>query len=848
MSLENFSWGDTEEPIDETIKFSRNFIIGLILIPVSLIVLLISQRFTLESSEGFSFLLINYVISVIYFLLISFSRYARNLNNKSDRKHFTISLTLFAISSFTLNNVFQIFSSFPLWVTIYLSLFFIAFLGFCLIEYCPLYIKNIIYFFLGAGLIIITYFAVYLFSFYPIGFIGLILFGISIHLYVPLIILLFTFINYYKQHKTISNKVAFSSGLLIPLIITVTFLIQWNKFNDIIHETNASYLTQPDKIIPEWVALCQQIPSHPFAKMIVEGSLVYDTFKDFWGGWNNTVFDDVKKHDPLVNAGIALLKDLNMDDNTRIKILKSQYNARHLAQRKLWSGRELETIEVLNNIKIMPDYRLSYTEKIISIKNVNMWDRNQQEAAYTFYLPEGSVATSLSLWINGKEEPSRLTTKEKADSAYTNIVGIERRDPALLHWQEGNTLTVTVFPCTPQEIRKFKIGITSPLRKENNQLTYNSIYFDGPVAHKARETSILTFESSQALQISNIPSGFKKSSALQYIYKGTYSSDWNVECSATNLSNAPFSFNNKTYTLSEKILNYQPFQCNTVYLDLNSSWSYAEYTNILKAFNDRKVYAINNSLIEINISNKDTVFKKFKSFNFSLFPFYKIISPQNSLVITRSNELSPNLSDLEGSLFEEKISRYFNKNRININIYQIGSTISPYLKTLKEFQLFNYADGTIDNLNHLIKNNTFVKANINKDQIELSISDVVITRTNQTNLSAAPDHLFRLFAYNKIMKDVGRNFFDTSNGITDSAVALANEAYIVSPLSSLIVLETKQDYDRFDIAENANSLKNATMHSSGAVPEPEEWLLIVMVVLVAGTLFIKSRNGSVSKC
>ena len=40
--------------------------------------------------------------------------------------------------------------------------------------------------------------------------------------------------------------------------------------------------------------------------------------------------------------------------------------------------------------------------------------KSPEEALYTFYMPEGAVVTSLSLWINGNEEKAILTTKEKA--------------------------------------------------------------------------------------------------------------------------------------------------------------------------------------------------------------------------------------------------------------------------------------------------------------------------------------------------------------------------------------------------------------------------------------------------
>jgi hypothetical protein len=54
---------------------------------------------------------------------------------------------------------------------------------------------------------------------------------------------------------------------------------------------------------------------------------------------------------------------------------------------------------------------------------------------------------------------------------------------------------------------------------------------------------------------------------------------------------------------------------------------------------------------------------------------------------------------------------------------------------------------------------------------------------------------------------------------------------VVSPVSSLIVLETKEDYERFGIKDKDNSLYNATKNSSGAVPEPHEWALIIVFVL-----------------
>jgi XrtN system VIT domain protein len=94
----------------------------------------------------------------------------------------------------------------------------------------------------------------------------------------------------------------------------------------------------------------------------------------------------------------------------------------------------------------------------------------------------------------------------------------------------------------------------------------------------------------------------------------------------------------------------------------------------------------------------------------------------------------------------------------------------------------------------------------------------------------APDHLARLFAYNSIMRQVGTNFFK-DDFVNEKLVDEAATAYVVSPVSSLIVLETKEDYERFGIKDKDNSLHNASKNASGAVPEPHDWALIIVFLM-----------------
>ncbi|MCF8332024.1 MAG: XrtN system VIT domain-containing protein [Bacteroidales bacterium] len=819
---------------------------GIVLIVAELLILLFTSKDRSVSPNIFDdngIFFINYVLTLIYLINVFIFHGTVFRFKRIHYSFFLIILTLLSISAFTLNNTMVLFARFSPWVSYYLILFYIAFLGLSYIKEMPGFLRWLDFFILGMGMVLVLYFTIYLFPLYHIAFLGAIFLGISLHIIVPLCVLIAGIVLFLKLQQSRIDRAFFLAGIVVPLIITAVFLTRWNTLREEIHEASASIITRPDNSLPEWVLFCQNMPSDEFSQKIIKGEIVYDVFKNLWNGrWGSAGFDEVKRHDPLVNIGIAINGDIDIDNQTRVKILKSQYNARHMTQRKLWTGKDLETVDVLNNVKIFPDYRMAYMEKIITIKNMNSWNNSQQEAAFTFYMPEGSVATSLSLWINGKEEKSRLSTKEKADSAYRSIVGVERRDPALLHWQEGNTVTVTVFPVTPEKNRKFKIGVSIPLEKSGDKLKMKTVYFDGPDTDNIMETSRVEIESKCEVSSIALPGGFESKAKDVFLYTGDFRPYWEVEMRATPLAEESFSFNNKKYRIKEFKEHKIPVNINKIYLDINESWTLDEFETILKQNKDLKVFVHHDQMIEISAENKDDVFKELKSKNFSLFPFYKIKSGNETLVISKSGELSPNLSDLEGSEFLNNLTSQLARENKRFNLFQIGSLSSPYLKSLKEFQVFNFATGSVNDINKLIQEQVFHKSSDDPSQIDLANAGISIIRdTMSLKTHTAPDHLLRLFAYNRIMKATGRNYFNENKEYIDEVLSVANEAYVVSPVSSLVVLESKKDYERFDIGENKNSLKNASMQSSGAVPEPSEWILISVFTLLVLLLFFRKR-------
>lgn len=824
------------------------FTTGIIFLIISCIALFYSsenRKFTGDIFNGENFFLINYILAVIYFFVVltqsgRLSSQSKNVN----RKLFIISVTLFSLSCFALNHSFTLFEKFTTWLDIYLIIYHLALLSLIFIEKVHQYIRYTIYFFLGTALILNLYFTIYLIPVMPIALIGIIFLGLGTHAFAPIVIIFNIIINIKKTIRNRVEKYMVLAGILVPLIILSVFLIQWSSFKSNIHKASSASVTRPNNTLPEWILLAQEIPDDSFSQMIVSAKILYQKYSFNTGMNRMNSFGEVKRHNPLVVLAELFVGDVNLDRQTRMKILKSQYNARHLGQRKLWTGKNLKTIDVLNNVVVYPEYRLAYSEKTLTIKNTVINRRsNQQEAAYTFYLPEGSVASSLSLWINGVEEKSRLTTKSKADSAYVSIVGVERRDPALMHWQEGNTLTVTIFPCTPEENRKFKIGITSPLSEVDGRLLLPNIYFEGPETHDILETTMIDYRSERAITDLDIPSGFDQDIDGKYIYTGSFGPYWTTSCNTVPVTEKPFSFNNNIYTLKEYKPTYKNFTPNTVYLDINKSWSKTEFLSVIDMYSNSKLLVFYDKNIEVGKHNAESIYEKFSKHNFSLFPFNEIKDPENSLVISKSTELSPNIADLENTLFLRNLKKMAVSENQRINLFQIGQTSSPYIKTLSEHQFFNFQAGDIKDLNSLKENSQFINAQVDSNTVNLLSSKTTIERlTDTTCQSVAPDHLLRLFAYNKIMQSLGKDHFNKNHNKLESLVAEANEAYIVSPVSSLIVLETLKDYERFDIDENKNSLKNATVNSSGSVPEPSEWALIIILSSMVIFLIHKQRK------
>ncbi len=671
-------------------------------------------------------------------------------------------------------------------------------------------------------------------------------FGFTLHTLVPLFWTLLLGKIVFKFLKVNPLfKYSIIVGVAFPIILAIGFTAKWNAINYQIKQVyEASQVPLKDKELPQWVALSRHLEKGMMTEKILKSRIVYevaDVSGDwFWSGGGGGMLNEVRKHDPFVVIASFFSHPLNMERSEKIKLLQSIFNQRHQTERKLWSGEDLITKNILTNVQLFPEYRMAYTEKTIDIENESehRWRRRNQEALYSFYLPEGSVVTSASLWVEGIERPSFLTTKGKADSAYTTIVGREMRDPLLIHWQEGSKVTVRVFPVSFDNPRKFKIGVTSPLKYDNGDLVYENLDFDGPPSYQAKE-NIHVVVTGQLDKI-NTPLNIEQKGDY-WVYNGHYQSDWSLQFPAPELATKAFSFQGKSYQLMTQSQSLEAFSPTEIYLDINQSWSKRQFNQIWESVKDKDVYVYQDKLLKLTEGNRKRLFQELKSWNYNLFPFHKIKSPNDALVITQNDHLTPVLDDLKDTKFSKNLNSFLLTNNSPIKVFNIQETLTPYLKTLKELRTINLQSGDIHALIELIKNEQF-KA-LEEDDITVSLAQArvnIIEGDHALENTVAPDHLLRLFAYNNLMKQIGKDYFNKEL-LEDELIGQAEKAFVVSPVSSLVVLETQADYERFDIKQSKDGLTNAMINDAGSVPEPHEWVLIIFCLIVGWFLFMKSK-------
>lgn len=835
------------------------YISGLVLIAVSYIAYLLKKNYFpgQDFFDANSFFWINFLICIGYFLVVQID----NMSQKPWRflhiedRLYSNMLILFSISAHSLNTELTVFAPYVEWLSVVLFVMHLSWLAFPYRDKLPFFAQYVLYMICGLGLAVSIYMTIYMLPIATMGFMAFWFFGIPAHGTITVWYAV-TFASYpYKKMSRPDLKQAFIIGFSVAILFSGMYLFRWQQVQSQIEDAQQSWTEVYDQSLPLHQVLAQRLPKSYFTKKILMSQIQNPRG---WATLDRLNINATDVHDPFALIAQMFFGKLQLSQKNAMMVLKSQYGEHHIGIRRLWRGDDLRTRRVESDIHIYPAYRMAYAQKLLYIHNEDesRWAR-QQEAIYTFHLPEGAVVTSLSLWVNDKERQSRLSTRAKADSAYLTIVGRERRDPALLHWQEGNRVTVTVFPCTAAEDRVFKIGLSMPLRLEGEKLVLDDFSFQGPPPNHASEVMRVTFEGETPHNL-DLPFRLRKQDDGSFVYKGKYLSNRSFSFEKPLLGKGNFTFNGKKVSVSTFTPEPFSFSPKTVILDGNKAWTKRNWIRVWNRVKDKEVFVFLPQKTEVTAENYMDVFKQLHKFQFSLVPLHEIDAPTQTLIISQSPKGGPILSALDGSSFAKSLQRIQLEQPFKPKLFNLGHQLSPYWQSLKAFHLLDYAEGDMNELDDLLANNQFWVEPADDHQVCLTDAKMklVLEPDSSTNAqNEAPDHIFRLFAYNDLLRKIGRQYFDRE-ALEEHWVRQAEEAFVVSPISSLIVLETDDDYDRFDIAENENTLDNVQgpkkvikntknfgklIGTSGAAPEPHEWVLIVLVGMVAVWQVFKNK-------
>lgn len=777
---------------------------------------------------------IHYALPMIYWisLMILHKNSAISLFGEGMLRHHSLLLILFNLSAYALNRNLPIFQESADWLCGLLIIENALLFAIALVVKPNKLLSKVIMFCMPIFFLFHFHQVLMIGFMYIVGLIGSVFLGIGLLVTVPIfyVVAWSNWLYKSKELRAYDSYVIPSSILTLGTI--VAFVLFWQGMDEKVRDKYLDAqkpLTQID--LPVWVSLAKELKDNWLTEAYLKGDFVYQTYERNSSFGFGRRFEEKRIHDPLVMIGMGLTDDNPLDTPSRLKILESMYDKRHNVVDRFWSGDHLVMDQVVTNVELFQEERLSYTELLLTIANrVENRTWSQEEAIFTFQLPEGAVITSLSLWIAGKEEKGILTTKSKAKKAYNTIVGRERRDPSVIYWMEGNKARIRVFPCTPKEDRLFKLGVTAPLSLQNNELVYTPISFKGP---KIEGTS-------SAINIVN--NGFKPITNLSlekqdklFSWQGTYSDNWKLSIPKEDFKVRSFQFKDEIFEVKqtqEKIIDFEP---TTVYLDISSHWTTSEIEE-LKEITEGKYVVI----LENNSENKEG--GEFP--NFTLFPYYQII-PSTSVVITKGGIPTPNLEDLKGTSFRESLFSHLAHADNKALVLDFGEIPTEYNRSLHELGGIHLEKVEIADIKQYFETGRFPSTVSNNHVVDLEGNQLSIHNVENSDAPKGSDHLMRLFYYQKIMQQIGKSYFgnEADSLYEEELTTLAAKANIVTPVSSLIVLESQQDYERFGIKKNKDSLGNASINGSGAVPEPHEWALIIIGGIFLIVLYIKNKTA-----
>lgn len=473
---------------------------------------------------------------------------------------------------------------------------------------------------------------------------------------------------------------------------------------------------------------------------------------------------------------------------------------------------------------------LAYLEWTLVMKN----DASiLQEARAQVALPPGTVVSRLTLWVNGEEREAAFAGRGQVTEAYRSVVA-RRRDPVLVTSAGANRIAVQMFPVPPNGEMKVRIGMTMPLqldhlRQGTVQLPYfhernfelaerleHSVWIEAkaPLTAGRREASVAP-EGAYSLQFQLADSELTEASSVVTVSRDPSTHSWSHDQRGSG---------NVIKQVLQVVPTSPPSRLAVV---IDSSASMAAFMQPMAEALSRLppglelfvVFA--DDLIDLNAeiasttpldavaSIRDHEFIGGQDNTAALVQALdKVLATRNSALVWIHGPQPVILQTSES--IEQRLERRGQVRWYDVQVRPGVNRIGERLDGLADIHALS-----LSRLQTLIARWRSGGTEIIVHRERVQGAQAAGPASEQTS-----DHLTRLWANDEV-----RRLLYVERALRASIVELAHNYQLVTPVTGAVVLETQQQYD----AAGLTPVPEGTVPS---IPEPEEWALMIIAVLV----------------
>ncbi|MGA1869596.1 MAG: VIT domain-containing protein [bacterium] len=503
------------------------------------------------------------------------------------------------------------------------------------------------------------------------------------------------------------------------------------------------------------------------------------------------------------------------------------------------------------------DAALSYLEWTCVFKNSS---RLQREARAVIALPPGGVVSRLTLWIDGEEREAAFAARRKVKEAYSAVVR-QRRDPVLITTKGPDRVLVQCFPVPPDGEMKIRFGITSPLYLTSpaQGIIFLPCFlernFDVPesIGHD------LWIESESPLIVSNNDLKKENPSEDLYAVRGRISnkalSENRAIISTHRRVQIKEAWTGDPRLEPDKIIRQiikekDITRPSRIIFVIDSSRGMKESMSDIAdalihvpAGIDFGVIVASDSIIELTDGiqpadlqqlrmNADKI-RKIKCRGGcdnipSLSRAWEMAAERPKSTIVWIHSAQPIIVHTVEVLRQKWERRPGNPRLYDIQVAQGPNKIIEELEEVRVIESIARTGGLAHDLASLfsrwsgtVKGYHYLREKVSKSAL-----------TNSDNAKETSSHLARLWAYDRI-----EHLTSIKDKVSlDEAIFLATTYHLVTSVSGAVVLENEEQYTQA-------GLKPVDQSSVPTIPEPELWMLILMVFCISVWVILRRRSG-----